>query len=167
MSTQQPNYENPETKDRLDEAREQWQEQERGEDVGINALDALEAATTREALAREEQPGIDTDLPQPDTKTEEWRGTPLQFDELGDAPVTLSRLRNNPDVGDAEVHDYIYELLEEKCHNDAADEAYWRQFDIMTGEDEKDGILDLFLRLTGEEEIPDDVREAAEKFREE
>lgn len=156
MSTEyaQDNYENPEAREKLDEARQQLEREEQRE----QAEQASKSKTAREVVASEEQPGAD-DLPQPTTKTVAWRGKDLEWSEMGKSLAKIVKFEQNNQR--AEMMDYIIELFAEKCRHPAADEEYWGQFDLMkSNEDDPEGLMGLFQRLTGASDIdPEEVED--------
>ena len=156
MSTEyaEENYENPEAREKLDEARKKLEREEQRE----QAEQAADSQTAREVVASEEQPGAD-DLPGPTGKTVPWRGKDLEWDEMGRSLAKIIQLEQNDQR--AEMMDYVVETLAKKCRHPSADEEYWGQFDLMRDDDDDvEGLMGLFERLVGASDIdPEDVED--------
>lgn len=155
-----PQYDNEETAEELTEAAQKVEEQKHQQD----AEEAAAVQQGRETVANEEQPF--SDLPQPEAKTADWRGIELEFDEMGEALVDIVKMENDDDVADYELFEYAIDVFAEKCRHPEADRDYWSRFD-MTRDDDLDGLMDLFSRLAGGEDISAEERQQIREFRDE
>lgn len=156
MSAQ--NYSNPEDREKLDQARQKLQRHKQEE----RASEGATSRELRELIASEDQPGLDeSDLPQPTGKTVEWRGTELEFDEMGESLVQIVKMEQED--RQADMLEYVVDTLAEKCRHPQADRDYWTRFDLMR-DDETDSLMTLFQRLTGGDLSPEQ-REQIEEFR--
>lgn len=162
MSAQAPNYDNPETVEKIEEARKTVEEGSADGDAlpGQNASQS-ELNQARETVASEGQPGA-SHLPGTETQTVTWRGTPLEFDEIPDLAETLTTMYEDDDTTQADLREWANEMLGERCHDDAANAGYWSQFSLTRGDD-VEGVIDLVLKLANGMTTEDVSR--AEKFR--
>jgi hypothetical protein len=157
MSAQAERYDNPETKQKLDEARKQLERREQAE----QAEDAADTLETRSEIAAEPQP--DPDAPDlRETYTVAFRGHDFEFFELGDSAIKAARFSQaeGDDVeAGSQAADFVYETLGAKSVSDAVDEAYWRRYDF-------DDIMDLFFDLADESaDLDEEQQEKIDEFR--
>lgn len=147
-SRERPPLKNPETKEKIREARDEL--------AGKRAAEAPpdvseeEAEEARRTLARE--PAPDPDNPRPDlqvTAEVEFRGHPFEFTELGDSELEATKF-SDIEEGDVErgteAAQYVYQTLGR--HGVGTDEDYWRQYSMQPVNGE-DGVMELFNRLIG------------------
>lgn len=152
-----PEYDNPETKKKLDEARQELQRREDAE----QAEDAAEKLTARKNIADEEQP--DPEAPDlRETYTVDFRGHQFDFYELGDTAIKAAQFSQAPDdevQAGSDAADFVYQTLGEKSVNDAVDERYWRGYDF-------DDVMELFFDLVDEStDLDEEDREEIDQFR--
>lgn len=147
-------YDNPDTKEELDEKRKQLERHDKAQ----QAEAAAEHQGTRSALADEDQP----DPSAPDlreTYTVAFRGHDFEFYELGDAALEAAQYQDIDDDDieqGTEAAQFMYRTLGDKAVTDAIDAAYWRQYDFGD-------VMDVFFELI---EQASDVDEAeAEEIR--
>lgn len=153
-------YANPDVAQEIAERRAEEAQREQAEE----ARQATRAQTARETLAEESQPGVD--LPQPEAKTVTWRGTDLEFAEMGEALADLVRIDDDPDSSNSDLITLVVDVFARKCIHPDANREYWSQFDLMRT-DETDGLLDLFEELTGGDDLSPEQRQQIEEFRSE
>lgn len=145
MSTER--YANPETAEKIKQAREELDSTGTGGSGDGSPPDVSpgEARAAERELAREDAP--DAENPRPDlrvTETLEFRGHSFAFHELGDQELEAAQF-SDIDEGDVEqgskAGQYVYETL--GAAGVDTDEAYWRQYDLQASGD-TDGVMDLF-----------------------
>lgn len=159
-------YDNPETKEELNEKRERLQQYKQQQ----AAEEAAEHTSTRELIAAEEQPDPDAPPDLRETYTLEFRGHEFEFYEIGDAALTATELANKAsgvdEDGEVEANSeaaaFVYETLGEKGVR--TNEAYWRQYDL--GSEDGDGVMALFSELAdAAADVDEEEMEEIEEFR--
>lgn len=157
MSAQTDRYDNPETAQKLEEARKELEQREQAEQVE-SAASSIE---TRNEIASEEQP--DPNAPDlRETYEIDFRGHAFEFYELGDTAIKAAQFAQG-DEDDVEAGskaaDFVYETLGEKAVNDACGESYWRRYDF-------DDVMDLFFDLADKaSDLDEEQREQIDEFR--
>ena len=146
-----PEYANPDTVQKIEEAREE---------VDSEKLTGSDKVKARRDLAREDTP--DPNRPDLSVKADvTFRGHEFTFTELGESELEAMEYRDIEE-GDIEqgtkAAEYIYRLIGK--HGVGTDEQYWRQYSMQSVKGEE-GLLDLFNKIVEEfnEEVDPEVLE--------